>query len=186
MGACEEQFLPDQTRWTHEDKVTKAKVKGVVNRQFFDKLYVLLNALATQLHLADARFLFALSSLESGWLDEENDWLNNPFGMTSNGKDNLGFNSLAQATSYWKCKYADKVEGAATMERFISGLKSIGYNTVNASYYDHDTWDGQLESVTRWGHTYGYEPTVATADSKGIVLLPGHPSPARPPAQGPR
>lgn len=131
-------------------------------------MYTHLNKLARELGLPDARFLYALSSRESGWLNVENTWLHNLFGLTMGGKDNLGFDSIGQAVAYWHCKYDSYVQGKSTMDLFMGGLKKVPYNT-DPSYYDHDKWADQLQSVDKWSARFGYRQVKQ--DSL-IVLLP--------------
>jgi hypothetical protein len=121
---------------------------------FFKKLVNPFNALAKELDLAEVTFLLAQSALESGWLNIENDWLNNPFGMTAGGKDNLGFDTIEQAIAYWKCLFGDKVRGAESMGDYMGGLK--GYNTVNKNYYDQKFWDGMVATVEKKAKENGY------------------------------
>lgn len=169
MGHCEDRFLSDQSKWSDEKKKELARRRGAVNPTFFFTLHDPLNRLARELSISDATFLFALSSHESGWLDEENTWLKNPFGMTMAGAGNLGFDSFEQAFAYWKCRYAHHVTGATSMDAFMAGLKAAKHNP-NDAYYDHERWQAQWYSVRRWAAKYGY---AARPDRGTIVLVPG-------------
>jgi hypothetical protein len=162
------QYLPDQSKWSHADKLERSKAKGVANATFFHTMFTHLNKLAHDLGLPDSRFLYALSAHESGWLSQENLWLNNPFGMTMGGVDNLGFDSISQAVAYWHCKYGSRVQGKSTMDLFVGGLKEAKYNP-NEAYYAHDKWASQLFSVDRWSARFGY---VEVKQDGVLVLLP--------------
>lgn len=169
MGECEDKYLPPQDKWSHDKKLELSKKRGTVNAAYFEKLASPLNSIARELKLNDATYIFALSSHESGWLNEENTWLNNPFGLTKAGGDNLGFLTLAQSFDYWKCKYGNYVAGATSMDAFMAGLKAAKYNTA-AAYFDHDKWESQFQTVRRWAGKFGYK----TRDDGGtIVLVPG-------------
>lgn len=169
MGHCEDRYLPRQDRWTHEKKKELSGKPGTVNPAFFEKLHAPFNRVARELKLADATYIYALSSHESGWLNEENTWLNNPFGLTMAGKDNLGFENLGQAFDYWRCKYGDHVTGAKSMDGFMSGLKLAKYNNAEA-YFAHDKWEAQFQSVRRWAGRYKY---VVRDDRGTLVIVPG-------------
>jgi hypothetical protein len=157
MGACSD-LVPDQSKWTHEEKVKKAKeakTKPKDYQRFFDILVEPFNKLAKDLGIVDVVFLLAHAAKESGWLDEENNWLHNPLGLTAGGKDNLGFDSIQQAVDYWRCLYGDKVRNAKSLKDYVTALK--GYNTADPKYYDEKGWAGQVKSVEIRIGTYGYE-----------------------------
>jgi hypothetical protein len=161
-----QKHLPDQSRWSHAEKLRLSKIVGVVNKAYFDTMHPHLNQLARDLSLPDSRFLYALSSHESGWMNRENTWLNNPFGLTMGGADNLGFDSIAQAVDYWHCKYGSHVQGKSTMDLFVGGLREAHYNP-NEPYYAHDKWAAQLRSVDRWSKTFGYQHV----EKDGVIVL---------------
>lgn len=168
MGFCEDKYLPAQSKWSHEEKKKLSKKAGTVNSAFFEKLHALFNRMAKALKLTDATYIFALSSHESGWMNAENTWLNNPFGLTMAGKDNLGFDNLQQAFDYWQCKYGEKVMGAQSMDAFMKGLKNAGYNTADA-YFAHEKWEAQFQSVRRWAGKFNYTTRV---EDGTIVIVP--------------
>jgi hypothetical protein len=152
------QYLPTNPRFTHDKKVELHKQEpiGHPNKDFYESLAMPLNQLAKQLQLADVDFLFALSSWESGWLNVENKALNNPFGMTAGGGDNLEFSSIQNACNYWACKFGPSVKGAKTLEAFIQGLKKSGYN-ANPHYFNMKKWQSQFHSVEKHRSDFGYE-----------------------------
>jgi len=162
------QYLPDQSRWSHDEKLRRSKIAGHANQAYFDNLYTHINQQARDLSLPDARFLYALSSHESGWMNDENTWLNNPFGLTMGGADNLGFDSVAQSVQYWSCKYGGYVGGKTTMDQFVAGLRAARYNP-NDAYYAHDKWASQIQSIDRWSARFGYRQVQQDGV---IVLLP--------------
>lgn len=49
----------------------------------------------------NANFILALSAYESGWLGAHSQALQNPYGLTNAGGNDLSFNSYQQATNYW-------------------------------------------------------------------------------------
>jgi hypothetical protein len=179
---CSE-FIPDgqETRWTHEQRLTKMKEARKKRdhrppqdyKAFFDLVVGPLNALAKKLQIADVMFLLAQSSKESGWLDEENRWLKNAFGLTMAGGDNLGFDTIQQSVDYWACMFGDRVRGAKTMQQYINGLQGKGlpgdkpkgslcdaYNTRDPGYDQIETWDGQIHSVKIRLPVCGYEQAL--------------------------
>lgn len=149
-------YLPVQDKWSHAEKEKLSKLAGNANKAFFDAVYAHINGLARDLALPDARFLYALAAHESGWLNKENTWLNNPFGMTMGGKDNLGFDNIAQACDYWECKFGQHVKGKKTMDQFVAGLKLAKYNP-NEAYYAPAKWEAQLRSIDKWSAKFGYK-----------------------------
>jgi len=167
--------LPDQSKWTHKEKVRlAAEAKKVQDRRkpedyknYFDSSVEPLNEMARTLQLGDVFCLLALSANESGWLNVENAWLNNLFGLTAGGKDNLGFESLKQAADYWVCRYGPYVKGVKNRDDFVQGLKNAGYNTVNPDYYTKKKWDDMIFSINKRYSQCGYE----RYEEKGIWLL---------------
>jgi RHS repeat-associated protein len=79
-------------------------------------------------------FVAAHSSYESGWLNKHNANLNNMFGLTRAGGRNLQFKSLEEGANLYTKILAPHVTGAKTIEDFIKGVRSAGYNSVNKDY----------------------------------------------------
>ena len=71
----------------------------------------------------DVDFLMALSSMESGWLDDHNQGLHNLFGVTKAGGNNLSFASYQKAAEYWIEHFGPHVKGTKTMDEFVEGIK---------------------------------------------------------------
>jgi flagellum-specific peptidoglycan hydrolase FlgJ len=96
----------------------------------------------------DPDFLMALSAHESGWLEPHNAKLKNLFGITAAGGNNLAFKSYEECADYWTKKYKAYVQGAKTMEAFISGLRRAKYNSIDP---DYDTsLKKQYKSILKW------------------------------------
>jgi len=96
----------------------------------------------------DPDFLMALSSHESGWITDENAGLHNLFGLTRAGGMNLKFSSYQECADYWVAHYKSYVQGAATMNAFIKGLRKIPYNTEDPNY-DHEL-ELQYRTILHW------------------------------------
>lgn len=100
---------------------------------FFDEQYARLAKLAKELNI-DPDYLMALSSYESGWLNNHNRALNNLFGLTEAGGPNLQFKSLDSCIDFWKNNNGDGVKDSKNMSDFILNLRKMKYNTVNKDY----------------------------------------------------
>ena len=120
-------------------------------------------------------FLLALSSYESGWLTAQNyhNWtLDNLFGVTNAGGNNLGYSSYQDAVNDWYNKFGSLVQGAGNYADFLKDLQSGAngaYNTKNPQ------WSNLLQKQ------YGtIETTVkkkcldADGDSNGADYAPYH------------
>jgi hypothetical protein len=106
-------------------------------KRFFDNK-ALYEDMASKLN-TDTDFLMALSSFESGWLNDHNANLHNLFGVTHAGGKNLHYTSFQAAAEDWIQRYGTYVEGTKTIEAFVAGLRKVpphGYNTVNPDYDD--------------------------------------------------
>ena len=85
-------------------------------------------------------FLMALSSYESGWLNDHNHRLNNLFGVTNAGGKNQSYASPQASADYWIRNFGDWVRNAQTIDDFVEGLRYNGanpYNSVNPNYDIH-------------------------------------------------
>ncbi len=170
---CSE-FLPDQSKWSHENKLKLAgEAKKVENKRkpedyqhFFDVAVEPLNQLARDLQLGDVFFLLALAAHESSWLNVENDWLNNLFGTTKGGGDNHGYDTIQQGVNYWKCQFGPFVKGVKNMDDFVQGLKNAKYNP-NEAYYSMKKWNDMITSIRIRYEKFGYEKV----DDKGTWVL---------------
>jgi len=98
--------------------------------KFFDMLYPPVHALAQRLGI-DETWLLGLAAHESGWLDEHNRDLNDPFGVTHGGGPNVAYASIADAIAYWEKKYGQVVRGAANPADFAQRLRAAHYNILD-------------------------------------------------------
>ena len=124
--------------------------------RFFVELSDRLTDVARQLGIPPT-WLIGLSAYESGWLNEHNTRLNNPFGLTRGGKANIAFASRDEAIEYWTRHFGPQVRGASSAEDFaarlqgrLDGRREPGwhrYNSVNPE------WENklleQIETVER-------------------------------------
>ena len=69
--------------------------------KFFDTLYAPAHALAERLGV-DETWILGLAVHESGWLNQHDRDLNNPFGLTHAGGRNVAYDSIADAVTYWE------------------------------------------------------------------------------------
>ena len=102
-------------------------------KAFFQTLGPAIKGMASNLH-TESNFIFALSAYESGWYGAHAQSLNNPFGLTKGGGNDIKFESVSSAASYWESRIGPAVQGAKSMQSFISDLRSEGYNSVNSNY----------------------------------------------------
>src|SRR5262249_11022666 len=161
--------------WSHKEKGRLAKEAKKVQdsrkpedyQRFFDTVVEPLNQMARTLQLGDVFYLLALSANESGWLNAENAWLNNPFGLTAGGHDNLGFDSIQQAADYWVCRFGPYVKGVKNRDDFVAGLKNAGYNEDDKDYFTKKRWDEMTFSINKRYAQFGYE----RFEDKGTWLL---------------
>lgn len=104
---------------------------------YLDKMESILGELAKRLDISPT-WIMGLSSYESGWLDDHNMSLNNPFGVTRAGGKNLEFESLQEAADYWERHYGDRVRGAKSAQEFVDRLQNprLGkpYNSVRPDW----------------------------------------------------
>ncbi len=117
---------------------------------FFTALDSPLTQLAGQLG-APSSYLLGLSAFENGYLDPHNTALNNPFGLTQAGGNNISFTSLSSAISYFNSLYGNQIAGATSPQDFAQRLEGVlngapvpgwhTYNTVNAN------WENSLVSI---------------------------------------
>jgi hypothetical protein len=114
--------------------------------KFFDTLYPQVHALAEKLGI-DETWLLGLAAFESGWLDQHNRKLNDPFGVTHGGGPNVAYRSIGDAISYWEGRYGPVVQGATSPEDFARRLQAIGYNVRDPRWVEGLV--GTVRSVAR-------------------------------------
>ncbi len=90
-------------------------------KRFYDCLYDKLEAMAKRLEIP-VEWLLGLAAHESGWLDEHNWPLRNPFGLTAGGHNNFCFNTFRSVIDYWEKLYGQRVKGAKTVDEFLDAL----------------------------------------------------------------
>ena len=129
MGGLGAISLPQQTRQQQKDPCPPHV------RKFFNEVGEIANHMKEQTG-ADVNHFLALSSYESGWLNQHNQGLKNPFGLTQAGGRNLSFGSYREAADLWLKMFGDKVKGSRTIEEFTTNLqKPPAYNSVNKDWY---------------------------------------------------
>jgi RHS repeat-associated protein len=123
-------------------------------KNFFDTLGAIFKDMSNQTGV-DARFFAALSSYESGWLGTHAQDLQNPFGLTNAGGNDLQFDSYTLAERYWLNKagrnkkgYAGVVANDKNIADFAKALHDAGYNNVTGTW-TQDVID-QLKWVDKW------------------------------------
>ena len=88
---------------------------------FFDRTHDSLVKLARELGVP-ATYILGLAAHESFWMNPHNTRLNNPFGLTAGGGNNLSFASIDEAIAYWSRLYGNQVRGATSPEDFVGRL----------------------------------------------------------------
>jgi len=105
-------------------------------RDYFNDLYSLIHEMEHRLNL-DEDLIFGLSAYESGYLNDHNRDLKNPFGLTNAGGRNLRFSSYPEVVDYWERSYGDTVRGARDADDFIARLGHApkgSYNSRNPKW----------------------------------------------------
>ena len=103
--------------------------------------------MAQQLNVP-GNYLTGLASYESGWLDNHNFALNNMWGLTRAGGNNLSFPSIQAGNAYFTAHVGPFIQGAQTLPAFFSGLQKEGYNAVNPNYYSQLA--SRINSIPKW------------------------------------
>lgn len=105
-------------------------------KNFFESIAPLIAPLAQRLQLQED-LLLALVAFEDSWgQDEHNKRLHNLFGITQAGGNNLAFETYQACIDYWELHFGPQVKGIQDLDAFIAAMKKIGYNSVNAAYYE--------------------------------------------------
>ena len=120
---------------------------SLINRaRFFTHLPELRN-IAQALNVPED-YIVGLSSYESGWLDNHNAGLNNLWGLTKAGGNNINFSSFAAGNSYFSGHVGPYIQGSTSIAAFEQGLQNEGYNSVNPNYWS--TLTGRINSIRGW------------------------------------
>jgi RHS repeat-associated protein len=93
-------------------------------------------------------YVVGLSSFESGWLDDHNVALNNLWGLTNDGGNNINFSSFASGDKYFLNRVGPYIKGANTISAFEEGLRKEGYNSKNPNYWPLLT--DRIENIEKW------------------------------------
>ncbi|NVN91514.1 MAG: glucosaminidase domain-containing protein [Desulfuromonadales bacterium] len=110
-------------------------------KEFFKELLGPVEKVAKQYNF-DPNYLLAISALESGWLGAHAHELNNAFGLTKGGGNNLEFKNFSESVEFWGKTFGSKASGAVSIDDFISKLQTDlrkqggngKYNTVNPKW----------------------------------------------------
>ena len=97
------------------------------NRSRFFQQLPGLKAVAQQLDVP-TDFIVGLSSYESGWFDDHNVALNNLWGLTQGGGNNIHFSSVAAGNAYFVNQVGPYLQGDQTIQDFFADLQKEGYN----------------------------------------------------------
>jgi flagellum-specific peptidoglycan hydrolase FlgJ len=109
-------------------------------KAFFQALGPTINQMSEDMDI-DPNYLFALSAFESGWWGSHAQSLNNPFGLTHGGGNDIQFSSVSSAADFFEDNIGPSVVDAGSMDEFMQDLRSEGYNSANPNY------DQNLENV---------------------------------------
>ncbi len=90
------------------------------------------------------KFLVGLASYESGWLDDHNFKLNNLWGLTKAGHDNISFPSIEAGNLYFAHRIGPHIQNVTTIQEFFDPPKKEGYNSKNPDYFSLDPKKGML------------------------------------------
>ena len=111
---------------------------------------------AKQLNVPN-NYIVGLVSYESGCLDDHNAKLNNLWGLTQAGGNNISFSSMQAGNLYFVAKAGPYIQGTQTIPSFFSGLKKEGCNSVNPNYFSMNLRRGMLfnriSNIQKWAKT---------------------------------
>lgn len=128
------------------------------NRSRFFQQLPGLTSVAKQLNVS-TNFIVGLSSYESGWFDNHNFNLNNLWGLTQAGHNNISFSSVQAGNAYFVSLVGPYIQGAQTITDFFAGLQEEGYNSTNPNYFNTDPNKGMLSNrisnIQKWGQACG-------------------------------
>lgn len=114
--------------------------------------------MAKQLNIPN-NYLVGLASYESGWLDDHDFKLNNLWGLTQAGGNNIQFSSFKAGNDYFARRVGPYIQGSAGVPDFFAGLKKEGYNSANPNYFSEDPNKGMLfnriSNIGKWAQACG-------------------------------
>jgi hypothetical protein len=138
-GAVTAAFSYAFNQMAHNGQENPAPQKARINPEhvdrFFDDLYEPIKQMAADLGVHED-WLLGLSSYESGWYNAHNRALNNPFGLTRAGGNNLRFDTVQDAIELWSRTFGPQVRNASTAQEFVTKLQGGPrvYNSVNPEW----------------------------------------------------
>jgi hypothetical protein len=92
-------------------------------KRFFDTLDRPVSDLAKELGVSED-YILGHAAHESGYLDNHDFPLNNPFGYTKAGGRNLSFPSITAAVAAYRNDYGPQIKGATSAEDFVQRIQS--------------------------------------------------------------
>ena len=104
-------------------------ITGGTRSGFFANLPIY-NSMGTTLN-SSPDFIMSVSSVETGWLGSHAQEIQNLFGLTNKGGNDLifkGRGGYQASADYWTKHVGSYVRNAKTMPDFLTGLKKDGYN----------------------------------------------------------
>ena len=88
-------------------------------------------------------YILGHAAAESGWLDNHNLPLNNPFGYTKAGGRNLSFKSIADAVAAYRRDYGPQIQGASNPKDFAERLEGLRNGAPVPGWRRYNTRDQQ-------------------------------------------
>jgi hypothetical protein len=125
-------------------------------KRFFDTVYQPLSDLAKELDVPED-YILGHSAYESGYLDNHDFPLNNPFGYTKAGGRNLAFQSIAAAVAAYRKDYGSQIRGAASAKDFVGRIQGMlegkpvtGWRTYNTATKGYESAVSRvIDSIAR-------------------------------------
>jgi hypothetical protein len=126
-------------------------------KRFFDTVQQPISDLAKELGVPED-YILGHAAAESGWLDNHNFALNNPFGYTRAGGRNLSFSSVADAVAAYRRDYGRQIQDATSPKDFAERLEGELNETPVPGWRRYNTRDqkeyekkivGLIQSVAR-------------------------------------
>jgi RHS repeat-associated protein len=102
-------------------------------KAFFQALGPTINKMSEDMDI-DPNYMYALSAYESGWYGPHAQSLNNPFGLTHGGGNDINFGSIGAAAQYFEGRVGPSVADADSFDQFVQDIRGEGYNSKNPNY----------------------------------------------------
>jgi RHS repeat-associated protein len=113
---------------------------------FLSTMVPLANQLANRWQ-SSANDILALSAYESGWLGAHAQSLQNPYGLTQAGGNDLSFNSYQDATNFWSKNDGHYIKDITDISKFAAAIQPH-YNAINPAWAS--TLAKVYRSVLKW------------------------------------